>query len=74
MWARPPLRRLQFGAARRDPRGRRRRGDEVVEVFDTVTGRVLLRPQELMVGVVTAFVGAPILLLAVRRLGRRAQA
>lgn len=44
MWARPPLRRLQFGAARRDPRGRRRRGDEVLEVLDTVTGRVLLRP------------------------------
>ena len=39
-----------------------------------VVGRVVLRPQELMVGVVTAFVGAPILLLAVRRLGRKAQA
>ena len=39
-----------------------------------IVGRVLLRPQELMVGVVTAFVGAPILLLAVRRLGRKAQA
>ena len=39
-----------------------------------VIGRVLLRPQELMVGVVTAFVGAPVLLLAVRRLGRKAQA
>lgn len=39
-----------------------------------VVGRVVLRPQELMVGVVTAFVGAPVLLLAVRRLGRRAQA
>lgn len=36
-----------------------------------VIGRVLLRPQELMVGVVTAFVGAPILLLVVRRLGDR---
>ncbi|MYW00011.1 iron ABC transporter permease [Streptomyces sp. SID3343] len=33
-----------------------------------VVGRVLLRPQELMVGVVTAFVGAPALLLAVRRM------
>lgn len=37
-----------------------------------IIGRVLLRPQELMVGVVTAFVGAPVLLLAVRRLGKRA--
>ncbi|MCT2590769.1 iron ABC transporter permease [Streptomyces sp. N2-109] len=33
-----------------------------------VIGRVLLRPQELMVGVVTAFVGAPALLYAVRRM------
>ncbi|MFI9741740.1 FecCD family ABC transporter permease [Streptomyces sp. NPDC052494] len=33
-----------------------------------VVGRVLLRPQELMVGVVTAFVGAPALLFAVRRM------
>ncbi|AEN08972.1 iron ABC transporter permease [Streptomyces sp. DpondAA-E10] len=33
-----------------------------------VVGRVLLRPEELMVGVVTAFVGAPALLLAVRRM------
>ncbi|MGX2992761.1 FecCD family ABC transporter permease [Streptomyces sp. JNUCC 64] len=32
-----------------------------------VVGRVLLRPQELMVGVVTAFVGAPALLLTLRR-------
>ena len=37
-----------------------------------VIGRVVLRPQELMVGVVTAFVGAPVLLVAVRRLGKRA--
>ncbi|GAA1366991.1 iron chelate uptake ABC transporter family permease subunit [Arthrobacter rhombi] len=36
-----------------------------------VIGRVLLRPQELMVGVVTAFVGAPVLLLVVRKLGDR---
>lgn len=35
-----------------------------------VIGRILMRPQELMVGVVTAFVGAPVLLLAVRRMGR----
>jgi iron complex transport system permease protein len=33
-----------------------------------VAGRLLLRPQELMVGVVTAFVGAPALLIAVRRM------
>ncbi|MFF0448919.1 FecCD family ABC transporter permease [Streptomyces sp. NPDC004609] len=33
-----------------------------------VVGRVLLRPNELMVGVVTAFVGAPALLVAVRRM------
>lgn len=39
-----------------------------------IIGRIMLRPQELMVGVVTAFVGAPVLLLAVRRLGRKAQA
>lgn len=33
-----------------------------------VVGRVLLRPQEVMVGVITAFIGAPALLLAVRRM------
>lgn len=33
-----------------------------------VVGRVVLRPQELMVGVVTAFIGAPALLYAVRRM------
>ncbi|WP_084962417.1 FecCD family ABC transporter permease [Thermoactinospora rubra] len=33
-----------------------------------VVGRIVLRPQELMVGVVTAFIGAPALLLAVRRM------
>ncbi|MFF2025620.1 FecCD family ABC transporter permease [Streptomyces sp. NPDC058171] len=33
-----------------------------------VIGRVLLRPQELMVGVVTAFVGAPALLITLRRM------
>ncbi|MFJ2230700.1 FecCD family ABC transporter permease [Streptomyces halstedii] len=37
-------------------------------LFADVVGRVLLRPEELMVGVVTAFVGAPALLLAVRRM------
>jgi iron complex transport system permease protein len=33
-----------------------------------VVGRVLISPAELMVGVVTAFVGAPVLVLAVRRM------
>ncbi|MFC7471434.1 FecCD family ABC transporter permease [Actinomadura keratinilytica] len=33
-----------------------------------VVGRLVLRPQELMVGVVTAFLGAPALLYAVRRM------
>ncbi|MGW1639332.1 FecCD family ABC transporter permease [Streptomyces lavendulae] len=37
-------------------------------LFADVVGRVLLRPEELMVGVVTAFVGAPALLIAVRRM------
>ncbi|ROO83470.1 iron complex transport system permease protein [Actinocorallia herbida] len=37
-------------------------------LFADVIGRVVLRPQELMVGVVTAFVGAPALLIAVRRM------
>lgn len=42
-------------------------GPSVVLVADIVG-----RPQELMIGVMTAFVGAPALLLAVRRLGDRA--
>jgi iron complex transport system permease protein len=33
-----------------------------------VIGRVIVSPAELMVGIVTAFVGAPVLLLAVRRM------
>lgn len=33
-----------------------------------VIGRLIVAPQELMVGVVTAFIGGPILLLAVRRM------
>ncbi|WP_318210535.1 MULTISPECIES: FecCD family ABC transporter permease [unclassified Streptomyces] len=37
-------------------------------LFADVLGRIVLRPQELMVGVVTAFVGAPALLFAVRRM------
>ena len=36
-----------------------------------ILGRIAARPSELMVGVVTAFVGAPVLLLAVRRLRER---
>ncbi|MFI1105678.1 FecCD family ABC transporter permease [Streptomyces melanogenes] len=42
-------------------------GPSLVLLSDVV-GRVLLRPEELMVGVVTAFVGAPALLVAVRRM------
>ena len=41
-------------------------GPTVVLLAD-VLARVVVRPQELMVGVVTAFVGAPFLLIAVRR-------
>ncbi|WP_445398693.1 FecCD family ABC transporter permease [Streptomyces sp. LE64] len=41
-------------------------GPTLLLVADVV-GRVLLRPQELMVGVVTAFVGAPALLVTLRR-------
>ncbi|OKJ10035.1 iron ABC transporter permease [Streptomyces sp. CB00316] len=33
-----------------------------------VVGRIVMRPTELMVGVVTAFIGAPALLIAVRRM------
>lgn len=36
-------------------------------LFADIIGRVVARPEELMVGVVTAFVGAPFLLLAVRK-------
>jgi iron complex transport system permease protein len=37
-----------------------------------VVGRVIARPDELMVGVITAFIGAPVLFIVVRRLGARA--
>lgn len=37
-------------------------------LFADVIGRVIIRPQELMVGVVTAFLGAPVLLLILRRM------
>lgn len=40
----------------------------IVVLAADVVARVLVRPQELMVGVVTAFIGAPFLLMAVRRL------
>nr|WP_246349091.1 iron ABC transporter permease [Nesterenkonia xinjiangensis] len=36
-------------------------------VASDVVARVILRPEELMVGMLTAFIGAPMLLLAVRR-------
>jgi iron complex transport system permease protein len=39
----------------------------VLLVGSDIVGRVVARPEELMVGVVTAFVGAPFLLYAVRR-------
>lgn len=42
-------------------------GPTVILLAD-VLARVVVRPQELMVGVVTAFIGAPFLLIAVRRL------
>ncbi|WP_017614626.1 FecCD family ABC transporter permease [Nocardiopsis salina] len=42
-------------------------GPTLLLVADVV-GRTLLRPTELMVGVVTAFVGAPVLLYAIRRM------
>ncbi|PWV49187.1 iron ABC transporter permease [Nocardiopsis sp. L17-MgMaSL7] len=41
-------------------------GPSLLLVADVV-GRVLVRPMELMVGVVTAFVGAPVLLYVVRK-------
>lgn len=42
-------------------------GGAALLLASDVVARVIARPQELMVGVVTAFVGAPFLLLAVRR-------
>lgn len=36
-----------------------------------IVGRVIVSPAELMVGIITAFVGAPILLVAVRRMNGR---
>jgi iron complex transport system permease protein len=37
-----------------------------------IIGRLILRPEELMVGIVTAFAGAPALLIAVRKMSRNA--
>ncbi|WP_106401119.1 FecCD family ABC transporter permease [Actinocorallia populi] len=37
-----------------------------------IIGRLVLRPEELMVGIVTAFVGAPALLIAVRKMRKNA--
>ncbi|NED96108.1 iron chelate uptake ABC transporter family permease subunit [Phytoactinopolyspora alkaliphila] len=37
-----------------------------------IIGRIVVRPGELMVGIVTAFLGAPILMLSVRRMKGRA--
>jgi iron complex transport system permease protein len=37
-------------------------------LLSDVLGRTLVRPMELMVGVVTAFVGAPVLLYVVRKM------
>ncbi|NWN87625.1 MAG: iron ABC transporter permease [Micrococcaceae bacterium] len=42
-------------------------GGALALVAADILARVLLRPQELMVGIITAFVGAPFLLAAVRR-------
>lgn len=42
-------------------------GGALALVAADILARTLLRPQELMVGIVTAFIGAPFLLLAVRR-------
>ena len=42
-------------------------GGALALVAADILARVLIRPQELMVGIITAFIGAPFLLLAVRR-------
>ena len=43
----------------------------VLLLLADILGRIVARPAELMVGIITAFVGAPILLLAVRRMTER---
>jgi iron complex transport system permease protein len=42
-------------------------GSAVLLIAADVVGRVVLAPQELEVGIVTAFVGAPVLILLARR-------
>lgn len=42
-------------------------GGGIALVGSDILARIVLRPQELMVGIVTAFLGAPFLLVAVRR-------
>lgn len=42
-------------------------GGALALVAADILARVIIRPQELMVGIVTAFIGAPFLLMAVRR-------
>lgn|SRR5690625_1815297 len=42
-------------------------GGALALVAADILGRILIRPQELMVGILTAFIGAPFLLAAVRR-------
>lgn len=42
-------------------------GGALALVAADILARTLIRPQELMVGIVTAFIGAPFLLIAVRR-------
>ena len=47
-------------------------GGPVVVLAADVLGRVLARPGEMQVGLLTAFVGSPVLLLMVLRLKDRA--
>ncbi|MBQ7805398.1 iron chelate uptake ABC transporter family permease subunit, partial [Rhodococcus sp. (in: high G+C Gram-positive bacteria)] len=39
----------------------------ILLLFSDVVGRIVLRPGELQVGIVTAFIGAPVLIMLVRR-------
>ena len=43
-------------------------GGAALVLVSDIVGRVIVRPDEVPVGIVTAFVGAPILILLVRRL------
>ena len=42
-------------------------GGPIVLLLSDVIGRVVIRPGEMQVGIVTAFVGAPVLIFLVRR-------